>query len=636
MWHFRGLFIGLLQVGAWQVATAAVPAAPTFYRDIAPIVYQNCSSCHRPGESAPFSLLNYTDVKKHALQIATVTKTHFMPPWLPEVGHGEFEEERRLTNAQIQLIQAWVQHGALAGRPEDGPAPPVFQSEWALGKPDMILHVKQPYKLAAEGGEVFWNFVMPVPVSEARWVKAMEVRPGNAKVFHHANVIIDRSGTTARKEVKPGAGFPGMDLSVEEDTFDPDGHFLSWKPGSKPVEEPDGMAWRADPGMNLVLNVHMKRSGREEIVDPMIGLYFTDKAQTKYPLLVQLEHDGAINVPPGVKDFLISDDLKLPMDVQVLAVYPHAHYLGTLMEAYATLPDGKREWLVRIPHWDLNWQGVFRLKTPLTLPKDTVISMRYHFDNSATNPVNPNHPPKAIHAGNTALDEMSHFWLQLLPVGDGDQRAALQEAVMRHRLEKYPGDFSANFNMGDLMMNQENPSAAIPCFRLALQADPTSAMAAGELGAALFAHGDVADAEREFRHALKLDPNYIDARYNLASAEANHEEWAAAAGDYLQILALNPNHKNANQHLGEVLFLWGDAMAKQGDLERAVQHYRDSLTFRPDDAELHAHLGVVLSELKRWPEAKAEFASVLRIDPGSQEAKDALVAIDVKQRLTQQ
>ena len=96
MWHFRGLFIGLLQVGAWQVATAAVPAAPTFYRDIAPIVYQNCSSCHRPGESAPFSLLNYTDVKKHALQIATVTKTHFMPPWLPEVGHGEFEEERRL------------------------------------------------------------------------------------------------------------------------------------------------------------------------------------------------------------------------------------------------------------------------------------------------------------------------------------------------------------------------------------------------------------------------------------------------------------------------------------------------------------------------------------------------------------
>jgi Flp pilus assembly protein TadD len=306
------------------------------------------------------------------------------------------------------------------------------------------------------------------------------------------------------------------------------------------------------------------------------------------------------------------------------------------MEAYATLPDGKRVWLVRIPQWDLNWQGVFRLKTPLILPKDTVISMRYHFDNSAANPLNPNHPPKRMHAGNTALDEMSHFWLQLLPVGDTDQRAALEEAVMRHRLEKYPGDFSANFNLGDLMMNQDNPGAAIPCFRLALQADPNSAIAAGELGAALFAHGDVADAEREFRHALKLDPNYIDARYNLASAEANDEEWAAAAGDFVQILAINPNHKNARQHLGEVLFLWGDAMAQKGDLEHAVQHYRDSLTFRPDDADLHSHLGLVLADLKRWPEAKAEFEAVLHIDPASQQAKDALVTIDTRQRLTQQ
>ena len=230
---------------------------------------------------------------------------------------------------------------------------------------------------------------------------------------------------------------------------------------------------------------------------------------------------------------------------------------------------------------------------------------------------------------------MSHFWLELLPVGEGDQRAALQEAVMRHRLEKYPGDFSANFNLGDLMMNQDNPGAAIPCFRLALQADPRSAIAAGELGAALFAHGDVADAEREFRHALKLDPNYIDARYNLAGVEANDEEWAAAAGDYLQILAVNPQHKNANLHLGEVLFLWGDAMAKQGKFDLAVQHYRDSLTFRPDDAELHSHLGVVLSQLKRWPEAKTEFETVLRIDPSSKDAKDALVAIDARQRLTQ-
>jgi tetratricopeptide (TPR) repeat protein/mono/diheme cytochrome c family protein len=625
--------IFLLTVLTASAATAPSPA-PTFYRNIAPIIYQNCSTCHRPGESGPFPLLNYDDVKRHAGQIATVTRQHFMPPWLPEAGHGEFEEERRLTPAQIQVIQTWVKQGAPAGSPTDGPPSPEFTSEWRLGTPDMVLHVAQPYKLGPDGPEIFWNFVIPVPVKTTRWVKAMEVRPGNPKVFHHANVIVDRSGSSLRKEPTPGAGFPGMDLTVEEDTFDPDGHFLSWKPGSPPVVEPDGMAWRAEPGMDLVLNVHLRRSGKEEIVNPTIALYFTNQPQTKYPLLLQLEHDGAINIPPGDRDFVITDELRMPIDVQVLAVYPHAHYLATLMEAWATLPDGSRKWLVRVPHWDLNWQGVFRLKDPLTLPKGALVSIRYHYDNSAANPLNPSHPPKPVKGGNQAADEMSHFWLQVLPVADGDQRAVLQEALMRHRLEKYPGDFSANFNLGDLMMNQDNPAAAIPCFRLAVLADPASAIAAGELGAALFAHGDIAESKEQFKRALELDPKYTDARYNLASVEANNEEWPAAVSDFQQILATNPTHKNALQHLGEVLFLWADDLAKSGDREQAIQRYRDSLVYRPDDPDLHAHLGAVLADLKRWPEAKTEFESVLRIDPQSEEAKQALIAIDARQRLS--
>jgi tetratricopeptide (TPR) repeat protein len=378
----------------------------------------------------------------------------------------------------------------------------------------------------------------------------------------------------------------------------------------------------------------MRRSGKEEIVNPTIGLYFTDQPQTKYPMLVQLEHDGVINIPAGDKDFLITDEFRCPLDVNVLAVYPHAHYLATLMEAYATLPDGSRKWLVRIPHWDLNWQGVYRLKSPLLLPKGTVVSIRYHYDNSAANPLNPSRPPKVVKGGNQAMDEMSHFWLQVLPVGDGDQRAALQEALMQHRLEKYPGDFSANFNLGDLMMNEDNPAAAVPYFHLAVEADPSSAIAAGELGAALFAKGDVGEAERQFRRALELDPKYVDARYNLASVEANDEEWPAAANDFEQVLKINPNHKNARQHMGEVLFLWGDALAKSGDREQAVQRYRESLILRPDDPDLHAHLGAALADLKRLPEAKTEFEAVLKIDPQSQEAKQALIAIDARQRLS--
>jgi tetratricopeptide (TPR) repeat protein len=184
------------------------------------------------------------------------------------------------------------------------------------------------------------------------------------------------------------------------------------------------------------------------------------------------------------------------------------------------------------------------------------------------------------------------------------------------------------------MMNQDNPGAAIPCFRLATLADPNSAIAAGELGAALFAHGDIAESKEQFKRALELDPQYIDARYNLASVEATNEEWPAAVSDFEQILSTNPNHKNASPHLGEVLFLWADDLAKSGNREQAVQHYRESLVYRPDDPDLHAHLGSVLAALKRWPEAKTEFESVLRIDPSSQEAKQALVTIDAHQRLS--
>ena len=614
---------------------AATPARLTFYRDIAPIVYTNCAPCHRPGESGPFSLLSYEDVKRHALQIADATKTRFMPPWLPEPGHGEFDEERRLSDEQINLIQTWVKQGAIAGSSAHAPAPPKFSSEWQLGPPDLIVRAAQPYQLPADAGEVFWNFIMPVPVSTVKWVKAIEVRPGTARVFHHANVILDRSRSSRRQETKPGYGFAGMDLSVEEETFDPDGHFLSWKPGSEPVVEPDGMAWRADPGMDLILNVHLRSTGKPETIAPEIGLYFTDKPRTKFPMLVQLEHDLAIDIPAGDKDFLVSDDFLVPMDMKVLTVYPHAHYTGKLMEGYATLPDGTRQWIIRIPNWDLNWQGVFRLKQPLFLPKGTVVSMRYHYDNSAGNPRNPNRPPQRILFGNNAGNEMGHLWMQVLPIADGDQRAALQEALMRQRLEKYPADFSANYNVGDLLLTKGDAAGAIAYFERAAADRPTSAIAATELGVALLTAGRVPEAAERFRQAISADPNYTSARFGLASADAASGHFEAAAAGFKEVLKDRPDDAKANQHLGEVLILWGDEMANSDDpasLASAVTHYREALIYRPADADLHTTLGVALARAHKLNEAQIQFQVALSIDPGFQPAKEALAKLQALTR----
>src|SRR5450755_2816545 len=255
---------------------AAVAPSVTYHGQIEPIVLKDCAPCHRPGESGPFSLLTYEDVRKRAAQIVKVTSSRFMPPWLPEPGYGQFKEERRLTDAQIKLFEAWVRQGTPAGTPRKSADAPGLGNAWPMGQPDLVLRSARPYTVPADAGETFWNFIMPVPISSTRWVRAIEIRPGNPRVFHHANVILDRSHAARRRESTPGSGFSGMDVVFEEESFEPDGHFLSWKPGSSPVVEPDGMAWRADPGMDLILNVHLKPTGKEETVNPVVGVYFTD------------------------------------------------------------------------------------------------------------------------------------------------------------------------------------------------------------------------------------------------------------------------------------------------------------------------------------------------------------------------
>jgi len=569
-------------------------------------------------------------VKRRASQIAAVTKRRYMPPWLPEPGYGDFVEERRLSDAQIQLIQEWVKQGAPAGPIADAPAVPQFTSEWQLGKPDLVLHVPQPYQLSAGGPEVFWNFIIPVPIKTARWVKAIEIRPGNARVIHHASVIVDRSRSARRREKSPGSGFAGMDLTVAETTFDPDSTFLAWKPGSVPAPEPDGMAWRADPGMDLVFNVHLRPSGKTESVSPSIGLYFADAPRTKFAMLMELEHDGAIDIPPGERDYVVSDDFRTPLDLRVLAVYPHAHYLGRLMEGYATLPDGTRKWLVRIPEWDLNWQGVFHCKEPVYLPRGTVISMRYHYDNSADNARNPNKPPKRVRGGSQANDEMGNLWLQVLPVEKGDQRAVLQDALMRRLYEKYPEDFTANFNLGDLLLGEGKAADAIPYFERAWKAQPRSALAATELGTALASAARMPEAIQMFRQALELDPKFTDARYDLASAEAASRQWESAVNGFRQVLKERPDDAKARQHLGEVLFTWGDDLAGAGNPEAAVARYREALTYRAEDAELRTNLGVILAQLGRFKEAQPELEAALKIDPHAETARKALAAVQAQ------
>ena len=573
---------------------AIVPASSaeqvTFNRDIAPIIFRSCSTCHRPGEAAPFSLLNYPDVKKHARQIADVTKSRAMPPWLPEPQKLKFADELRLTDPQIDLIQRWVEQGELEGAPADLPPQPKFVEGWRLGKPDMILTAKKPLTLPPSGTDTYWNFIFPVPIQGTRWVKAVEIRPGDKRYVHHANILIDREGSSRRRETEPGAGFDGMEIRIESQVFDPDTHLLFWKPGTVPYVEPEGMALRLDKGTDLILNTHLQPSGKPEVIQPSIGLYFTAHPATKLPMLLQLENDAKLDIPAGQKDFLVTDEFTLPIDVELLAIYPHAHYLGKDVQAFATLPDGTSQTLIHIPHWNLNWQAVYRYTEPVRLPKGTRVSLRYVYDNSDENPLNPNHPPARVKGGNRSSDEMCHLWLQVLPVNfdrtQGDPRMALQEALARHNVEKNPSDFEAHYNLAAMLQAKDKLDPAIREYEAAVRLRPQDAAANNALGAALVAAGHPQQGVEYLQTALKSRPDYFDAHYNL-----------------------------------------GFALAGQSDFQGASEHFRLALQLQPQDASVEANLGAALAQMGRFSEAKSHFEHALQIDPNQPIAKENLNAL---------
>lgn len=573
------------------------PPPITFNRDIAPILFRTCARCHRPGEAGPFSLLTYADAKSHARQIAAVTKERFMPPWLPEQGKLKFADELRLSDNEIARIQAWVEQGGAEGNPSDLPPVPKFVEGWQLGKPDVILKATKAYALPASGSDNYWNFVFRAPVDRSRWLKAMEIRPGDKRLVHHANVLVDRQQNGRSQEQEPGAGFGGMELTIESEVFDPDSHFLFWKPGSSPYVEPDGMALRLDKDTDLILNTHLQPSGKPETIQPTLGLYFTDKPAIMHPILLQLENDRMLDIPAGNKHFVVTDEFTLPVDVDLLAIYPHAHYLGKDLQALAKFPDGRSESLIHIPDWNLNWQAVYRYAQPVKLPKGTAISMNFSYDNSDGNVRNPNDPPQRVRAGNRAVDEMAHLWLQVLPENSAteksDPRILIIEAMARHNLRKNTEDFEAHYNLAALLMARGEISEALAHFTEANRIRPNQATVNNAFGAALLAAGRTEESVPHLTAALNARPDYFDARYNLGNALASLGDFRGALAQFQAAVRINPEDANAEANLGS-------AFAETGDLKQAKLHYERALRLNPN----HELARENLQQLSRTPDPR--------------------------------
>ena len=575
---------------AGEPRTAPTPTGTvTFAKEIAPLFLEHCAACHQPGGVAPFSVLSYGEVRPWARAIRQAALTRSMPPWKPEPGYGgPFVAERRLSDAEIDLISRWVDGGASEGDPAD--LPPMREARaagWRLGTPDLVVEMPEPYALRAggEGDDVLRKFAVPIPVRQTRYVRGVEFQPGNPRVVHHANLKIDPTPASRRLDAEdPDPGYEGV---TPFDARFPFGYFLGWTPGQARPPEAEGMAWRLDPGSDLLIELHLTPTDEGQPVQSRVGFFFTDEPPTKIPFTIRLGKQD-LDIPPGTADYRSVDRYVLPVDVEVHGVQPHAHYLADEVRGYATLPDGTRRPLIRIADWDFHWQDFYRYETPFVLPRGTELTMEFVYDNSLANPDNRFAPPRRVTWGQDSSNEMGDLWIQVVPVRPADLEPLTRDRRPTELAEDIVG------------------------FEMELAADPDQVMMHDDVASLYLQFGKVAEAVAHYRESARLEPDSPAAAYNLGTGLLQSGALDEAVVHLRRALDLNPEYALAHNNLGAVFRL-------QGRLGDAVRHFRRSLEIRPDDGEALYNLANALMMQGGLDEAAALYRRAVAATPDAPE-----------------
>jgi hypothetical protein len=454
-----GLSCCLAVVMAGSTIAAGEKAVPTYHKDVERIIQKNCQQCHRPEQVAPFSLLTYDQARKRATDLVRVTDERVMPPWPASSSFGgPFRDARVLTGDEIATLRAWAEGGCPEGDVKDAPAPLTFSSAWPLGEPDLTLPMAEPYTVAASGDDDFRVFVLKTELKEDRWIRAVDFKPGNRNVVHHVIAAVDASGRGRELDAKdPGPGYyalGGFGNGVETRAFLP-----IWTPGASPRYCLEGTGYMLPKGADVLIQVHYHKSGKQETDATTVGLYLSKAPMPRqvhtgfvFPnvsveqmMAVQSKIEAAKKAGnrPSLND-LLSNVLVIPAgkpnhevkastkagasmmgrplrrDILLTGVMPHMHWLGKDFTFTAVLPDGKtRVPLIKIEHWNFNWQGTYAFKEPLRLPKGSWFEVEAHFDNTDANPSNQSKPAKLVRWGDGTMDEMCIGIYEWVPV-EGD------------------------------------------------------------------------------------------------------------------------------------------------------------------------------------------------------------------------
>ena len=417
-----------LYVIAWMACTLGAAAAvkeTTFHKDVEPLLQARCQGCHRAGEAAPMSLLTYKDARPWAKAIKEAVLVRRMPPWFADSAHGEFANDRRLTDREIETLVSWVDGGAKEGDLKDAPKPLLFAEGWAMGTPDAVIEMPQAFEVPASGTVDYTYFVVPTGFTEDRWIEQVEVRPGTKSVVHHIVAVVRPPGVRYLPDAKPGVAYVPVKKEQKRQPDDGQGTLSFaggateivgvYVPGGLPYELKPGQARLIPKGSDIVFQMHYTANGKATGDRSRIGFIFA-KEPPKERVVNTFVANTNLHIPPQAMDHPVTARVTLYEDTRLLSLFPHMHVRGKSFEYRVTYPTGESETLLTVPKYDFNWQLTYYLKQPKVLPKGTVMECVAHYDNSPNNAFNPD-PKSDVYWGDQTWEEMLAGFVDLaMPV----------------------------------------------------------------------------------------------------------------------------------------------------------------------------------------------------------------------------
>ncbi|MEM7314599.1 MAG: tetratricopeptide repeat protein, partial [Planctomycetota bacterium] len=608
--------------GSQQQPSSSQPQV-TYSRDIAPITFSKCVVCHRPEGAAPFSLLTYEDTERRAQQIVDVTQSRYMPPWLPGDSDHRFAGDRRLSADQIALIKEWVATGKTEGNLADLPATPKFSSQWTLGEPDLLLEMANAYERGPSETDTWRNFVLPYNGQQTVYVRAYDFDPGNDKAVHHAVITVDRTGSGRQLDATDNEpGFDGMSdgqIRFAAGSQMPDGQTLGWTPGKVAHAGDDDIAWRLEPGSDLILQLHIPASGKSEAIRSKLALYLADRPPTRQPFSIQFALRD-IDIPANEQAYRRTLSYKLPVAVEVTGLYPHAHYVCREMFATAEFPDGTKQTLLHIPDWNFDWQDDYRFEAPVVLPAGTNIAMEYLYDNSTANVRNPFNPPRRVLYGEQSTDSMGDLAIQVIPRVP-QERQKLKEDFIVHqfrrslnkhlkRLEREPESPRAHVGVGEAHLLLRDAKNAVKYLKRAIELGERDPRTYANLAAAYRLQRNFPAYAAAQRQAVEGAPANTVFRRDLANAFLQMNMLESAEPHYRRLVEQDPNDVASLSNIGMIL-------GRQGQLEEAARLLTKAVELEPSFATGHLNLAVTYRNMKSWPAALKHLERANALKPGN-------------------